>query len=346
MIYITAGHAQGIGLEVFLKALPNLPSRATPYLCLLTDQKPLQKQLRLLQWPYHLEINKSLALSPASSRPLSASSSFCLTSPRFKIKLQGFLLDTYRPKMQRSSAMLHFACAQLKLGPGDILFTLPTSKDQLFYHHAHLGHTEWLRSFYQKPNISMNFKADHDQLLLITDHVPLAQVAKKISSTLIVQRVTTSLAGWKKYFTPIKEVYLAGINPHAGEQGLLGQEDQVIRQAIQQLRRRFPQIKFQGPLPGDTMLRAKNKLRAAQQLWVFMYHDQGLTWFKHQHDLAGINLSFGLPYLRLSVDHGTAFDLYGKNQASPVGVTYVLQTAFKIQQRLIAKNKVGPRPSR
>ena len=319
MIYVTSGHEKGIGLEVFLKSLRQLPRPVAHHCLLLVDQKVLIKQLKYLAWHYRL------AIDPPTQK-------FQLALGKH-LSLAGIFLDNFMPARPRSSAYLIYLWQKLRPTAQDIVFTLPTSKDQLFWRKPCLGHTEWLRQYFNLSSISMNFKAPHYQMLLITDHLPLAKVSAAITADLIVKRVTTSLDGWAKYFTPIKEVYVAGINPHAGENGLLGQEDGQVVQAIQRLRRKFPRIKFQGPFPGDTLLRNYHPRKAAQQLWVFMYHDQGLPWFKGVCGLKGINLSFGLPFLRLSVDHGTAFSLYGKNQADPAGTAYVLREAYRIMRQ-------------
>ena len=323
MIYVTSGHEHGIGLEVFLKSLSQLPPKIARSCCLLVDQSVLRAQLKLLAWHYTLE-----------NAPTSQHFKLHYKGLRRIVTLAGIFLDHYLPRTPRSTAYLRYCLSALKPTTHDILCTLPTSKDQLIWRKPCLGHTEWLRSYFRLPAISMNFKAFNYQILLITDHLPLAKVASAITSDLIVKRVTSSLNGWAQYFTPIEEVYLAGINPHAGENGLLGKEDSQVALAQQRLHKKFPHVKFIGPLPADTMLRAYRPAAAAKQLWVFMYHDQGLTWFKGVCGLKGINLSFGLPFLRLSVDHGTAFSLYGKNTADPTGMAYVLQEAYRISTQI------------
>ena len=119
----------------------------------------------------------------------------------------------------------------------------------------------------------------------------------------------------------IKEVYFSGINPHCGEDGNISITDIIINAAIKKLVLSFPDIDFHEMLPGDTLhFSIKNK----EQLFVYAFHDQGLAPFKLKYGLTGINLSLGLPFKRVSVDHGTAFNLYGKNQANYNGMLYLL----------------------
>ena len=109
------------------------------------------------------------------------------------------------------------------------------------------------------------------------------------------------------------EVYISGLNPHAGENGLLGNEENEILDAIENLRELYPRIIFEGPIPGDGIHLQKTK-KQAHQLYVYMYHDQGLSPFKQKHGLVGLHMTFGLPFLRMSVDHGTGFEIYGKKK--------------------------------
>ena len=130
----------------------------------------------------------------------------------------------------------------------------------------------------------------------------------------------------------IEKVIITGINPHAGESGLIGSEDSVIKKSINELRKRNPKIKFSGPISGDSM-HAELK-DSKKELQVFCHHDQALSYFKFKNGIIGINTTFGLNFLRLSVDHGTALGLYGKNEANPLGSYFVLTEAIKIHEKI------------
>jgi 4-hydroxythreonine-4-phosphate dehydrogenase len=144
---------------------------------------------------------------------------------------------------------------------------------------------------------------------------------------LIINKLQITLDNFKKYFFPFNEVILAGINPHAGENGILGDEEKHIKSAITELEKSYGKI-FKGPVSGDTLHYLHDSTK--NQLLVYMYHDQGLTQFKSQYGLIGLNITLGLPFLRLSVDHGTAFELYGKNKANISGMLYLFKQAFEV----------------
>ena len=173
----------------------------------------------------------------------------------------------------------------------------------------------------------MVFESLNERILLITDHVPLKEVPNSIDVPLIVSKVQTTLKGYASLKIPIQEVIFSGINPHAGENGILGSEDSVVTHAIQKLGIQFPNINFSGPCSAD-VLHFFKKIHSVQ-LFVYMYHDQGLPKFKNEHGTIGIHITFGLPFLRVSVDHGTAFNLYKKDQANYMGMYYLLNRVLK-----------------
>ncbi|MDO9181579.1 MAG: 4-hydroxythreonine-4-phosphate dehydrogenase PdxA [Bacteriovorax sp.] len=295
MIYVTQGHESGIGLEIFLKS----------FLLLSTEEKSLVRLIVSCD-----DLKKNLA--------------------DLNLNLKSFsdliLIENIKSTALSSTNSLLTALSLIK--PEDILITLPTSKDQLVLNNKNqAGYTEFFRSYFKNANISMTFKGLSQNILLITDHIPLKDVTNIISSNLIKQKVIVTLENFKKYFFSFDEVIFAGINPHAGENGILGDEEIHIKNAIIDLENNYGSI-FTGPYSGDTLHHYLNKQK--NQLLVYMYHDQGLAQFKSQYGLIGLNITLGLPFLRLSVDHGTAFDLYGKNKANVSGMLYLLKQAFEV----------------
>jgi 4-hydroxythreonine-4-phosphate dehydrogenase len=310
MIYITCGHEKSIGLEIFLKSFMLLSQKERAHLHLITDPTVLEQNLKVLDLPYEFKDDHV----KISENPLFST-----------------FFDTHNgPSCSTQALTLALNMIEQK---NDILVTLPTSKDQLNIHGVQLkGYTEFLRSWYKKNSLSMSFYAPDEKILLITDHLALKDVAQSLSFELIVSKTQHTLKGYERYFGPIQEVIFAGLNPHAGENGLLGDEEIVIKKAIKYLKERFCKIQFQGPFSGDILHTYKKN--TTSQLFVYMYHDQGLTSFKARNKMTGINLTFGLPFLRMSVDHGTAFDLYGKNQANYLGKMFLLHEALKIHRKL------------
>ncbi|MBC7540085.1 MAG: 4-hydroxythreonine-4-phosphate dehydrogenase PdxA [Bacteriovorax sp.] len=295
MIYVTQGHESGIGLEIFLKSFLLLSREEKKLIRLVVDKNDLEKNLN------DLNLN-SKTFSDLIIIENIKSTSFSSTNS---------LLTTLN-----------------LITNDDILVTLPTSKDQLLLNNKNqAGYTEFFRSYFNNKNISMTFKGLTQNVLLITDHIPLKDITKKITPDLIKEKIKITLDNFKKYFFSFEEVIFSGINPHAGENGILGDEEKFIREAMSDLAKNYGPI-FSGPFSGDTL--HHHQAPEKHQLFVYMYHDQGLAQFKSKHGLIGLNITLGLPFLRLSVDHGTAFDLYGKNKANISGMLYLFKQAFEV----------------
>lgn len=295
MIYVTQGHEHSIALEIFLKSFAQLDKRQREHFTLVVNRKVLTHHLNLLKME---RIHKDL---------------HCL-----------FIED----KAPLSSFSLFLCLEQMKVD--DILITLPTSKDQLIFNgRPARGHTELFRRRFDNDHLVMAFSNEDDLLVLMTDHIPLCEVSKSISTDLITKKTLLAIKAWEKYFYPIKEVFFAGINPHAGENGLLGDEDHAVHMAVKRLQKKKSCL-FKGPFSGDSLSMKSGK----GKMMVYMYHDQGLGWFKEKHRFSGMNITLGLPFLRFSVDHGTAFDLYGKGQACYSGCLKLLEEALKVQEKI------------
>lgn len=305
MIYITQGHEIGIGIEVFLKSFSLLNSIQQKSFILIANKETIEENLKLLKFEYKISEDQIYYNSNV------------LNYISFK-----------KGNLPQSTLSLNLALE--KVTSGDILLTLPTSKDQLIDHNElRKGYTEFLRYRYSLDNLCMVFKAYEDATLLITDHIPLSKVASSITSKQIAEKVCTTISGFNKYFYSLSEVILSGINPHCGENGLLGHEDQVINKAAETLKKN---IKVIGPVSGDTLHFHTNSLE--KQLKVYMFHDQGLPLFKDKFRTIGLNITLGLPFLRMSVDHGTAFNLFGKGIADFSGCYYMLKEAIKVHRKI------------
>lgn len=292
-IYVTQGHENGIGIEIFLKSFAVLSKTKKERIVFIGYRSSLLKTLTVCKIP-DIIIRDLNVIEPDTF----------VFSESLSSLLMGMKLTT----------------------KDDILITQPTTKDQLFFDNKHhLGHTEFFRYFYKNQNIPMSFIGLQSNTMLLTDHTALKDVIH-LTENEIVEKVKTSLIGFHHLNPKLKDVYFSGINPHAGEGGLLGIEDGVISLAIQRLTKELSNFHFHGPLSGDTL----HLNRSENSLLVYAYHDQGLAYFKSQNGLLGINTTFGLPYLRLSVDHGTAFNLYGKNLADFSSMMFLFDFVFKV----------------
>lgn len=304
MIFVTQGHQKSIGPEIFFKALLQLPKNKWRYFNFIASKSVIEETLSTLKIDFSWN-NQVLHLDGG--------------------QLGIVFLDDINSFLPASTQAMEVALDHIK-SPEDILLTMPTSKDQLILSgEKMLGHTEYLRKRLNCPDTAMLFSAPDDFTLLVTDHLPLSKISEALTEELIFARIENCLRGMQLYFDLPDEVLIAGINPHCGEGGLLGVEDQRLFPVIDKLKGTFPQCKFFGPYSADTLHFHK---RPAAQLKVYMYHDQGLPLFKAKHGTLGLNISLGLPFLRMSVDHGTAFELYGKNCADAQGALYLLQAAL------------------
>jgi 4-hydroxythreonine-4-phosphate dehydrogenase len=201
------------------------------------------------------------------------------------------------------------------------------------YHYN--GHTELLAERTKSDNFSMMLAGDRLRVVLVTIHVPLKKVPSLLSTSKVLQTIKLTWQSMQDRFglkTP--RIAVAGLNPHAGENGMFGNEEKnillpAIHDAINE------GIDVKGPLPPDTVF-----YQAASGIYdvvVAMYHDQGLIPFKLLHFNDGVNVTLGLPIIRTSVDHGTAYDIAGTGTADPgsliASITMAAQQAAYIKEK-------------
>lgn len=196
------------------------------------------------------------------------------------------------------------------------LVTLPLSKEAVAMTHKNFkGHTETLAHLDGKmdDDISMILGGERMKVLTLTRHISIKEVSSAITEELIIKQINIInkwFSGWKKVKP---EIWIAGLNPHAGENGVIGtEENDIIIPAIKKLQ--HSGINVKGPFPADTMF--VKGLRENVDIMVSCYHDQGLAPLKLIHFDDGVNVTAGLSIIRTSVDHGTAFDIAGKGLAS------------------------------
>jgi 4-hydroxythreonine-4-phosphate dehydrogenase len=210
------------------------------------------------------------------------------------------------------------------VGPKDILLTLPSSKDQFIYQNNNLaGHTEFFRNYFANPHISMLFVGEVFHLLLLTEHISISAVANFLEKDQFEMRIKLALANMPK----VNKVILLGIDPHCGDKGAISHLDALWDRLSST--RWDPKVEFIGPVSADSLI--QNSQLTKNALVVSAFHDQGLSLFKSLHGHMGINRTIGMPFMRLSPDHGTAFALYGKGSASIQGTLHTLLYALKNQ---------------
>jgi 4-hydroxythreonine-4-phosphate dehydrogenase len=191
------------------------------------------------------------------------------------------------------------------------------------------GHTELLAHLTGARSVAMMFYADQLCVVLATVHIPLALVPQNLTRTRLEEVVMLTAGALPRFGRPSARLALCGLNPHAGEHGVIGsEEDEVLRPALEACRKRG--VAIEGPFPADTIfLRA---MRGDFDAIVACYHDQGLIPIKMAAFGRAVNVTLGLPIIRTSVDHGTAFDIAGKNVADPSSLIEAVKLAVRLTQ--------------
>jgi 4-phospho-D-threonate 3-dehydrogenase / 4-phospho-D-erythronate 3-dehydrogenase len=200
-------------------------------------------------------------------------------------------------------------------GSADAVVTLPISKEAWMKAGLEfVGHTDALKKHFKK-NAIMTLGCEQMMVALFTDHIPLAKVAWSLKKKRLVEFLKLL-----KTSSGLEKAVVLGLNPHAGDGGALGDEDKIIKEAINEANSFFGSTVFDGPAVPDAIFNPRS--RSKYNWFVAMYHDQGLIPLKALHFEESINVSFGLPIVRTSVDHGTAFDIAYKG-ANPSALSYL-----------------------
>jgi 4-hydroxythreonine-4-phosphate dehydrogenase len=232
---------------------------------------------------------------------------------------------------------LELAVGLTRSGAASALVTGPVSKAQLYaIGFSHPGQTEFVaeRCGIAADMVAMMLAGPTLRTVPVTTHIALKDVPGAVTEELIVQRGRTTIRGLKRLFGIERpRLAVAGLNPHAGEDGALGREEiEIVLPAIERLREEDAEII--GPLAADTMFHARK--RATYDAALCLYHDQALVPLKTLHFDEGVNITLGLPIVRTSPDHGTAFSIAGQGIAEPGATIAALRLAADCARRLAA----------
>ncbi len=222
-------------------------------------------------------------------------------------------------------------------GAADAICTAPLNKEALHAGgHVYPGHTEILAALTGTPEVSMMLMTPKLRVIHVTTHIGLIDAIARIEPGLVERTILRGHEALVRSGLPWPRIGVCGINPHAGEHGLFGrgEEEEKIEPAIRTLRTR--EIDVEGPLPADTLFfRAQ---RGDFDLVVAMYHDQGHGPVKVLGIEEGVNVTVGLPVVRTSVDHGTAFDIAGTGRADERSMLEALGQAIILSPRSRTNN--------
>ncbi len=241
---------------------------------------------------------------------------------------------------------LEAATEALKKGEIDVLVTAPINKDEMMkYGFRHAGHTGYFEEKFEKKGL-MFLVTESLKVAVSTHHIPVAQIAENISKEKIKKQIRQLSQTLIEDFNIRKpKIAVLGLNPHAGDGGVIGKEEiEIIEPAIKEL---FDGgILAFGPFPADSFFQP-NKYGSFDAV-LAMYHDQGLAPFKTIAYEEGVNYTAGLPFIRTSPDHGTAYDIAGQNIADEQSFTEAIFTAIKIHKnrqefQQLMSNRLRPR---
>lgn len=221
------------------------------------------------------------------------------------------------------------------------IVTGPVSKEGISQLGKHFqGHTEYLAEAFGVKNFEMMFVGGNLRTIVVTRHVPLKQVSRLITTVKVFSTIQLAHGTLANDFRTTKpRIAVCGLNPHAGEGGSIGKEeiDHIIP-AIQLAQKAGMQV--QGPFPADTIFCPH--LSRQFDVIISMYHDQGLVAIKALHFARLVNMTVGLPFIRTSPAHGTAFNIAGQNKADPSSMKAALRLAAQLVVRSHRPGKTPP----
>ncbi|KQU50838.1 4-hydroxythreonine-4-phosphate dehydrogenase [Bosea sp. Leaf344] len=322
---LTQGDPAGIGPELALRAWLLRHERALPAFAYLGDITHLAAVARRLDLAVPLESSDWDGVTSRFSRALP------VVGHGHAVEAASGSPD---PRWAASTiASIEQAVAAVRRGQAAAVVTNPIAKAVLYAAgFAHPGHTEFLAQLAAVDGVAprpvMMLWCEELAVVPVTIHIPLREVPLRLTQEAIVETGRIVASGLRSQFgIPAPRLALSGLNPHAGESGSIGSEDaEIIAPAVAALRALG--IDASGPYPADTMFHAR--ARAGYDAALAMYHDQALIPIKTIAFDEGVNVTLGLPFIRTSPDHGTAFDIAGRGIARPDSLCAALRLAGRM----------------
>jgi 4-hydroxythreonine-4-phosphate dehydrogenase len=308
MIGITIGDPLGIGPEVILKSIKRLRKYRKNLLLIGSKEA-------FLFWNDVYSLGNEFSFVGTDGELIK----------KLKTEWSGFLVydvglgfekNDFYSSAQIAIRSIDLSISLLRAGLISSIVNGPVSKENISKIIGEFkGHTWYYAKAFRVENYNMAFYSKDVRVVLVTEHVPLREVFSLITEDRLKFTINNTLS-WLRSLYLSKErfnVGICGINPHAGEGGELGNEEEVILKVLEGMKGKM-EVEFFGPLPPDTAFLEyrRNEFDAM----ICMYHDQGLIPFKLLHFEDGINVSLGFPFVRTTPDHGTGFSIAGKNLAS------------------------------
>ncbi len=320
-IGITLGDPGGIGPELILKAFASIESLPKARYVLFGSRYVLEREQEALGIDVELPSNTGLE-NQSRQRPSLHEVDYPLTT-----------VEKGRPSRENGEASFRYfdiAVKEAQAGNLQAVVTAPVSKHS--WNMAGIrwaGHTDYLSHLY--PQAIMFFWSGELKIALFTHHLPLREALDKVEEGTLLDFFLRLRKGLKK--TPLfnHEILVAGLNPHAGEEGLMGSEESdILLPAIENARKKG--IPLSGPYPPDAVFRIARA--QPDKIVIALYHDQGLIPFKILAFEQGTNVTLGLPFVRTSPCHGTAYDIVGKGVANAESMIEAIRLAHRFTSAL------------
>lgn len=336
IIGITHGDINGIGYEVILKALSD--SRICElFVPIIYGSSKLAGLYRKSLDLQSLNLNIINSVEQANSKRVNLIN--CVSED---LKME---VGQSTPEAGKAALdALERATDDLRNGLIHAIATAPINKNNIQSDAFHFpGHTEYLEEKFGEAGSSLMMLVSEElRVAVVTGHVPLSEVSARISQELIVKKLTILNQSLKRDFGIIRpRIAVLGLNPHAGDGGVIGSEEQetiipALKKAEQQ------GVMCFGPYPADGFFGSDSYTKYDAVL--AMYHDQGLIPFKNMAMECGVNFTAGLPIVRTSPDHGTAYDIAGKNMASETSLLQALYLACDVLRNRNLQDEIRVNP--
>jgi 4-hydroxythreonine-4-phosphate dehydrogenase len=339
IIAVTMGDPAGIGPEIILKALNTTEVWEVCRPVVVGDMGVLERARRLMPL-------STLIRLKGVEKPIAGDGDYIPVIDLVNVPVTQHRLGEPAAYAGRAAAEYIDRAASMALtGEVDAITTAPINKETLkMAGYGHPGHTEMLAELTSAKDYGMMLVGGGLRVMLVSIHVPLRDAPDLVTKESVLKAVRLAHRGLKSMGVDNPRIAVAGLNPHAGEAGMFGKEEKLhiapaVAQAIEE------GYDVTGPLPPDTVFyKAKN---GVFDVVVCMYHDQGLIPLKLLAFGAAVNVTIGLPIIRTSVDHGTAYDIAGKGVADPASLVEALRLAAKmvrIRHRQFEKESSQPGP--
>tara|TARA_B100001057_G_scaffold315448_1_gene315562 strand:- start:1398 stop:2360 length:963 start_codon:yes stop_codon:yes gene_type:complete len=305
-ILIVAGEPNSIFIEIFLKSLKTKNFKKA--IILIASLKLLQLQMKKLNYRKNINVLKIDKLKNTKIN----NKSINLIDVKYNQK------KPFQKLSKKSNpyieASFNIAVKLIKNGFSDKLINGPISKKN-FLNKNYLGITEFMTKKFKLDNYAMLIYNKKLSVCPITTHLPISSVAKKINKKIIINKITliNDFYKYKLGFKP--KIAITGLNPHCESVKKYNEDEKIIAPAIKKLKRK---IKIYGPYPADTVFLKNN--RKNYDVIVGMYHDQVLGPMKTIFEYDAINITLGLPFIRISPDHGPNEKMLGKNISNPLSL--------------------------